>query len=42
MQNRQNQIGEKCLLVRQLHINNEITPFQFINKGMQTQKEKEK
>ena len=41
-QNKQNQLGEKCLLVRQLHINNEITPAQFLNKNLQTQRDKEK
>ena len=39
--NKQNQLGEKCLLVRHLHINNEISPQQFISKNMLNQKEKD-
>ena len=35
-------MGEKCLLVRHLHLNNAISPSQFLNKNLMNQKEKDK
>lgn len=42
MNSKQNQIGERCLLVRELTILNEITPQHYFNREMQTMKDKQK